>query len=293
MASVDTAEIMIYGRIGGSFWDDGVTSADMAEQLRDITVPNIHVRINSGGGDVFEGVAIHTQLRRHAATVTTFVDGLAASAASFIAQAGDRVVIARNAMMMIHDGMTGTYGGPKAHRLAMELLDKVSDNIADLYAARAGEDAEYWRNLMTVNDEDGTWYTGQEAVDAGLADEVTDPDEDDASATARNLRKWSNVLPERVRSTLSNEQEQESVETSPEQESGEEQEQTSPTAPDSTPDSDEETSPDSSEGNSASLEHEDPDVEQNALEDSTSDEDFRFAMQMAHWRNTTPALLRS
>lgn len=188
-ATSDTAEIMIYGTIGYiSYWDDGgVTSAGMASALRDITAPNIHVRINSGGGDVFEGVAIHTLLARHNATVTTFIDGIAASAASFIAMAGDRIVSARNAMMMIHDGMTGTYGNAKTHRRAADLLDKVSDNIADMYAERTGTPADEWRALMTVNDEDGTWYTGQEALDAGLVDELTGQEND--SEVADRVRR--------------------------------------------------------------------------------------------------------
>lgn len=182
--STDTTEVMIYGTIGGGGWFDegGVTAVQMSNILRDITSANIHVRINSGGGDVFEGVAIHTLLARHPATVTTFIDGIAASAASFIAMAGDKVVSARNAMMMIHDGMTGTYGNPKTHRRAADLLDKVSDNIADMYAMRAGGTADEWRALMSVNEEDGTWYTGTEAVEAGLVDELVGEDGDEEVA---------------------------------------------------------------------------------------------------------------
>lgn len=182
--SADTTEVMIYGTIGAnSWWDEsGVTASGMAEALRNITSANIHVRINSGGGDVFEGVAIHTLLARHSATVTTFVDGIAASAASFIAMAGDKVVSARNAMMMIHDGMTFTYGNPKTHRRSADLLDKVSDNIADMYAMKTGGTAADWRALMSENDEDGTWYTGSEAQEAGLVDELVGEDSDEEVA---------------------------------------------------------------------------------------------------------------
>jgi ATP-dependent protease ClpP protease subunit len=174
--SSDTTEIMIYGVIGGGSWFDegGVTSVQMSDALKEITSSNIHVRINSGGGDVFEGVAIHTLLSRHPATVTAYIDGHAASAASFIAMAGDRIVSARNAMMMIHDGMTFTYGGPKTHQRATDLLHKVSDNIADMYAMRTGGTAEEWRAKMSENDEDGTWYTGTEALEAGLVDELVE-----------------------------------------------------------------------------------------------------------------------
>lgn len=202
------AEIMIYGRIGGGGWFmDGISAADVAALLREAGPGPIDVRINSGGGDVFDGVAIHSLFARHPGTVTCYVDGLAASAASFIMLAGDRIVAARNSFVMIHDAMTYTYGNGDTHRAAGELLDKVSENIADMYAERAGEDVEYWRNLMTVNGEDGTWYTGLEALDSGLVDEVTgaadddDADTEDASV-ARLLAGWEALLPESARAFL-------------------------------------------------------------------------------------------
>ena len=189
-ASSDITEMLIYGTIGQASWWDmgGVTAADFAQQLNEINSANIHVRINSGGGDVFDGVAIHTMLCRHSATVTTFNDGLAASAASFILQAGDRVVSSRYAMTMIHDASTGVYGNQADLIAEAELLGKVSDVIADVYANRAGEDVEFWRAAMRAE----TWYTGPEALTAGLVDEITDADEED-SATDRlrnSLSGW-------------------------------------------------------------------------------------------------------
>jgi ATP-dependent protease ClpP protease subunit len=203
-AENSAAELMIYGRIGGGgFFDEGIGAADVAALLREAGAGPIDVRINSGGGDVFDGIAIHSLLARHPGTVTVYIDGLAASAASFIALAGHRIVSARNAFMMIHDGMTGTYGNADTHRASADLLDKVSANIADMYAERAGEDVEHWRNLMTVNGEDGTWFTGQEALEAGLVDELTEVPDD--SAVLSRLQGWDNVLkkaPERVRNVL-------------------------------------------------------------------------------------------
>lgn len=188
-----TTELLIYGRIGGGGWfEDGILAADVAKLLQGITGP-LNVRINSGGGDVFQGVAIHTLLARYPGTVTTYIDGLAASAASFIMLAGDRVVCARNAMVMIHDGMTGTYGNEATHLRSAELLSKVSENIADMYAEKAGEDVEHWRNLMTERGEDGTWYTGQEALDAGLVDELAEAATD--TTTEDYLAGWVDVLP--------------------------------------------------------------------------------------------------
>src|ERR1041384_3814416 len=149
------AELLIYGAIGASWFMDGVTASDVAEALREAGPGPVNVRINSGGGDVFQGIAIHSLLARHPGTVTVYVDGLAASAASFIMLAGDRIYSARNAFVMIHDAMTFTYGNGNTHRDAGELLDKVSDNIADMYAERAGEDVAHWREIMTRNGEDG------------------------------------------------------------------------------------------------------------------------------------------
>ncbi len=196
-----TRELMIYGRIGGGGWfDEGIGASDVAAALRELGPGPLDVRINSGGGDVFDGVAIHSLLARHQGTVTTHIDGLAASAASFIAMAGDNIVMARNAFFMIHDGMTMTYGNGNTHRGSADLLDKISDTIADMYAERAGEDVEHWRGLMTVNGEDGTWYSGQEALAAGLVDELTGTEQD--APDARLLAGWKNVLPERITAQL-------------------------------------------------------------------------------------------
>lgn len=200
------AELLIYGRIGGGGWySEGISASDVAALLREAGPGPVNVRINSPGGDVFDGVAIHSLLARHAGTVTAYVDGLAASAASFIMLAGDRIVAARNGFIMVHDAMTYTYGNGNTHRAAGELLDKVSDNIADMYAERAGEDAAYWRDIMTVNGEDGTWYTGQEAQEAGLVDEITETskgEEHDEDYAARLLSGWSDILPEKIAATI-------------------------------------------------------------------------------------------
>ena len=200
------AEIMIYGRIGGGGWfDDGISANDVAAALREAGPGPVNVRINSGGGDVFDGVAIHSLLARHNGTVTTYVDGLAASAASFIMLAGERVVASRNSMVMIHDAMTGVFGAKARLARALELLDKVSDNIADMYAEKAGEDVEFWRAKMEENGEEGVWYTGAEALDAGLVDEIAGTDDDDEDVDAR-LSGWVNMLPAPVAERVSNAQ---------------------------------------------------------------------------------------
>lgn len=266
------AELMIYGRIGGGGWfDEGIGASDVAAALRDAGPGPINVRLNSPGGDVFDGVAIHSLLARHPGTVTVYVDGLAASAASFIMLAGDRIVSARNAMIMIHDGMTGTYGGPDTHQRSLDLLHKVSDNIADMYAERAGEDAEHWRGVMRVNGEDGTWYTGQEALEAGLVDELTAvPDDfDEDMAVAGRLLAWSAKLPEKARAFVN---------------------EHAPTDPDDDDPDDDETS-EGGQPATAEQPSEDnspqPPSEQATEDGAYSDKAFAFAMQMVHWMITT------
>lgn len=192
-------ELLIYGRIGGGGWfNDGVSASDVAAALKELGPGPVNVRINSGGGDVFDGVAIHSLLAAHAGTITVYVDGLAASAASFIMLAGDRVVAARNSFVMIHDAMTLVFGAKARMQRTIDLLDKVSDNIADMYAEKAGEDVSYWRAKMEENGEDGVWYTGAEALDVGLVDEITGADDEEDERTENFLKGWVNVLPEEV-----------------------------------------------------------------------------------------------
>jgi ATP-dependent protease ClpP protease subunit len=200
------AELIIYGTIGGGGWfDEGIGASDVQAVLQQAGPGPVNVRLNSPGGDVFDGVAIHSLLARHPGAVTVYVDGLAASAASFIMLAGDRIVSARNAFVMIHSAMTMTYGNPKTHLDAAALLEKVSDNIADMYAERAGEDPAFWRNLMDTNGEDGTWYTGQEALTVGLVDELTTtPDDfDEDKAVSGRLLAWHAMLPPQAREFVS------------------------------------------------------------------------------------------
>jgi len=202
------AELLIYGRIGGGgFFMDGISASDVADALTSAGPGPVNVRINSGGGDVFDGVAIHSLLARHPGQVTVYVDGLAASAASFIMLAGDRVIASRNSMIMVHDAMTFTFGAAASHQRAIDLLAKVSDNIADMYAEKAGEDVAHWRAIMTENGEDGVWYTGQEALDKGLVDEITGGEggsEEEDARTEAFLSGWLALLPQEVAARIEN-----------------------------------------------------------------------------------------
>ncbi|OZC80197.1 hypothetical protein CH274_13250 [Rhodococcus sp. 06-418-5] len=163
-----TAELMIYGEIGFSFWDDSVTAQNLVNELNDITADAITVRINSPGGDYFDGLAILNALRGHKAKITTVIEGIAASAASFIAMGGDEIVMKRNAELMIHDASTVAIGNASDMRELADRLDQVSDNIASIYNDRAGGGVAKWRTAMTAE----TWYSDKEALDAGLVDRI-------------------------------------------------------------------------------------------------------------------------
>ncbi|HEX8347389.1 MAG TPA: head maturation protease, ClpP-related [Actinoplanes sp.] len=151
----------------GGYW--GISASEFNEALAELgDVEHINLHINSPGGEVYEGIAILNALRRHKATVTAVVDGLAASAASFIAVGVDKTVMAPNTELMIHDAW-GIAMGPAADMHAMgDRLDTISNNIASVYAGKAGATAEHWRAFMLAE----TWYSAEEAVAAGLADEV-------------------------------------------------------------------------------------------------------------------------
>jgi ATP-dependent Clp endopeptidase proteolytic subunit ClpP len=165
-----SAEIMIYEEIGYF----GVSAADFANELKALDVDQIAVRINSPGGEVWDGLAIYNALRDHKATVTTYVDGIAASAASVILQAGDTRIAAKASQVMIHDGWGLVVGGAEDMRSMADLLDQTNGMLADIYADRAGGDPDDWRAAMKAE----TWYTGTEAKNAGLVD-ATDADKPD------------------------------------------------------------------------------------------------------------------
>lgn len=157
----------VYDDIGDYGWFGGISAQEFVSQVGGIK-GDISCHINSGGGDVFDGVAIANALRNHKGKVTTVVDGLAASIASVIAQAGQERVAEPGSMLMIHEAF-GMCGGDAADMAKMaEVLDKVSGNIADIYAERAGGTPESWRGAMREE----SWYTAEEAVAAGLADKV-------------------------------------------------------------------------------------------------------------------------
>jgi len=148
----------------------GISASMIVEALIAAGGRDVLVHLNSPGGMVTEGLSIHSQFKQYAGKVTMRVEGIAASAASFMMLAADEVLIEPNALVMIHDAWDVTDGPASEHRKTADLLDKISDSIASMYAGKAGGDAADWRAAMLEE----TWYVGQEAVDAGLVDALTD-----------------------------------------------------------------------------------------------------------------------
>jgi ATP-dependent Clp endopeptidase proteolytic subunit ClpP len=158
----------IYDEIGAY----GVTARDFIGAIRgfgDVTALDLH--INSPGGSVFDALAIHSVLARHPATVTVYVDGLAASAASVIAMVGDHVVMPAGSMLMIHDPIGGVVGGADDMRGMAEALDRITDSLASTYAAKSGKPMDAVKTLMAAE----TWLSAAEAVEMGFADQIEAP----------------------------------------------------------------------------------------------------------------------
>lgn len=166
MATTAAAEPRLYvnGMIGGYRMNAGA----FVQAVHSLDAPRLHLHINSPGGFVWDAVSIYEALLEHPAHVTTHIDGLAGSAASFVALAGDLVKIAKAGRVMIHDAQGVAFGSPAQIRQAAELGDAISDDIAGLYAARAGGKKATWRTAMSAT----TWYSSAQAVKVGLAHEV-------------------------------------------------------------------------------------------------------------------------
>lgn len=174
-AAETSADVYIYDAIGG-WW--GVEASSFVAELAALDVDRINLFVNSPGGDVYDAVAMTNAIRRHRAHVVATVDGLAASAASFLITAADEIVMSPNSELMIHDAWGIAIGNAGDMRDTASRLDAISDNIASMYARQAGTgEVADWRDLMLAE----TWYSADEAVAAGLADRVDGEDAADAS----------------------------------------------------------------------------------------------------------------
>jgi|DEB19_MinimDraft_2_1074335.scaffolds.fasta_scaffold03812_2 ATP-dependent Clp protease protease subunit len=170
--------------------DWGASAKALIDALAPYAGQPVALHINSPGGDVFEARAMVAAVRNHGAPVTTYIDGLAASAATYLALAGDKVHITDGGLFMVHNSWTLAWGNKHEMRSTADLLDKIDGTIANDYARKTGATAEQIAAWMDAE----TWFTAAEAKAAGFVDEVSDGSDDATKAAARwNLSAYTNA----------------------------------------------------------------------------------------------------
>lgn len=192
------AEIFIYSDIGYDWWEGKSTAQLFAEELKNLgDVSSIDLHINSNGGDVFDGQAIHTLIKNHKGFVTAYIDGLAASIATVIAMGADKVIMPKNAMMMIHNAWTGLYGNANDLRKMADDLDHINDTIVHTYLAKVKDktDEATIRDLMNKE----SWLNAEECLSLGLCDEVSEPVKMAACLTKEQAHKFKNAPKELIK----------------------------------------------------------------------------------------------
>lgn len=180
--SKDRVEVWIYSDIGE--WEDwgDVSAKQVNTELAKHKGKSIDLRVNSYGGSVIQAMAMYTALKKHGGEITAYIDGVAASAASFVVMAASKIVMPSNALMMIHNPWGYAGGEAKDLRKTADLLDKMRDQMLDIYEARTGVERE---EIAAMLDSE-TWMTGDEAIAKGFADELSE-ELVDAYATASEL----------------------------------------------------------------------------------------------------------
>jgi ATP-dependent Clp protease protease subunit len=165
-------ELLLYGEISSyTWWGDEITPKQFKEDLDALgDIETLNIYVNSPGGDVFAGQAIRTMLKRHKATKIGFVDGLAASIASVVLTACDKVIMYANTMQMIHKASTIIWGNADDFRKAAEDMDKIDESIVAAYQEKTGLEKDKIIELMEAE----TWMTAEEAVEYGFADQIAE-----------------------------------------------------------------------------------------------------------------------
>lgn len=191
MKADDRAEILIYEDIGEDFWFGGISAKGFKDELDKLGggLKTLDVRINSMGGSVFEGITIYNLLRSHKATVNVWIDGMAASIASVIAMAGDEIIMAHNAWMMIHDPVGLVMGSADDMRGVADQLEGIKGSLVDTYQAKTGMDTGEIAKLMT----DETWMEAESALNFGFADKIDERDVALAAYASPLLKSYRHV----------------------------------------------------------------------------------------------------
>jgi ATP-dependent Clp protease protease subunit len=206
-ADEKTAEIFIYDQIGVDFWTgEGVTPKSFISELRDIekTHKSLDLRINSPGGFVHDGFTIYNALKQSPLEINVYIDGLAASAAAFIAMAGNKIYMPKSAELMIHNAWGMVIGDAEDMKKEAAHLESLNSMIMDIFVERTGKDKAAISSMMNSE----TWMSGEKAVELGFADElleestiaacVFDLDDDILPGLPEGFKNHQNSLKKRI-----------------------------------------------------------------------------------------------
>ena len=188
----ETADIYIFDEIGTY----GVTAQDFISEIKGLKNTPINLRINSLGGDVFDGMAMYNVIKRREAKTTVYIEGIAASIATIIALGADEVIMAENSLFMIHNAWGGTAGEAKDMRKTAETLDKITSELTSIYVKKTGLSYEAIADMM--NEE--TWLNATEAFELGFIDTISDSIK---VAAKYDVSKFKNITQEEIKNKLS------------------------------------------------------------------------------------------
>lgn len=169
----ETGEIWLYDTIGPA-WAGMIDAESLHGALKEIGNRDLTLRISSPGGSVFDAVDMFNMIKRHASAVIAEVDGIAASAASFLMLAADEVRAAKNSTFMVHEAMTMTFGNKAEHQKSIEVLETIDANILGMYSDKTGKTTNEIAKLLEAE----TWMTADQALEFGLIDSIIDEERD-------------------------------------------------------------------------------------------------------------------
>ena len=179
----EALSIKIYDEIGDDGWGGGITTETINEQLQNANDKPLNIYINSYGGEVFEGFAIYNTLKNYKGYKTVYVDGIAASIASVIAMCGNKVVMNKASMLMIHNASGLAYGNADEMKKVVNALEQINEVIRGVYMAKTGMDEDTIKNLM----DNETYLKPQEALDYGFIDEILEEEKQIDNTAMTNL----------------------------------------------------------------------------------------------------------
>ncbi|MGN4124882.1 head maturation protease, ClpP-related [Lysinibacillus sphaericus] len=191
----DETVLTIYGDIGESFWYESTSANDIDRALKEVKTSNITIRLNSPGGDAFDGISIYNRLKDHQAKVKIIVDGWACSAASIIAMAADELIMNTGAMIMVHEAWTIAIGSKTDMQKTIDMMTKLDESLLDIYMTKAQITRDEMKQFV-INE---TWFTADEAVAIGFASASATMDTKDDQADKSNAEAYKNSVLARLK----------------------------------------------------------------------------------------------